>query len=365
MPPAARLSDQAQVPACAHGCPACPHPGVGPSITASGDTNVNNLPALRLNDPGMHTACCVSNTWKVSQGSQTVLINGKPAARQTDQTRHCGGFGTIIMGSPDVIIGGPPTAAASAAPSSGSAGSSTNGTAGSGATGSGSSSGGGASGGGGSSASGGSNGSIAGSDPSSVVNGGGSTPDQKKPDDDKVFVINSTISSPGGTPLAGEDVLLFEPGTDKQIGGPFTTDATGSFAAIVPENKPYEARIVDTGGVPAERGSGHSPTETHLHLSFTDDTGTPLANESISITGPDGSSISAKLDEYGLLDMPAAGGEHSIALRGQTFQASTLAVADLDEGGTHYAFEIAADVPSVEAARANRYSPSDDEGAEA
>src|SRR5262245_20021282 len=50
----ARLGDKAQVPLDAHGCPACPHPGVGPAIAGSPDVNTNRRPAIRLDDPGIH-----------------------------------------------------------------------------------------------------------------------------------------------------------------------------------------------------------------------------------------------------------------------------------------------------------------------
>ncbi|HET7505878.1 MAG TPA: PAAR domain-containing protein, partial [Kofleriaceae bacterium] len=105
---AARLGDKAQVNLDAHGCPACPHPGVGPAIAGSPDVNVNKRPAIRLDDPGIHMACCGTNQWSTMQGSQTVYINGKPATRMGDQTRHCGGIGAMIEGSSNVIVGGPP-----------------------------------------------------------------------------------------------------------------------------------------------------------------------------------------------------------------------------------------------------------------
>jgi uncharacterized Zn-binding protein involved in type VI secretion len=44
--------------------------------------------------------------WSASAGSQTVFINGKPAHRKDDQTRHCGGSGKLIEGSANVIVGG-------------------------------------------------------------------------------------------------------------------------------------------------------------------------------------------------------------------------------------------------------------------
>jgi outer membrane protein OmpA-like peptidoglycan-associated protein len=63
-------------------------------------------PALRLGDPGIHAACCGTNTWKADAGSMTVFINGKPAHRMNDRTQHCGGIGRLIEGSPNVIVDG-------------------------------------------------------------------------------------------------------------------------------------------------------------------------------------------------------------------------------------------------------------------
>lgn len=105
MPGQGRLGDKASVPLDAHGCPACPHPAIGPAIQGSPDVNVNGRPALRVDDPGIHAACCGTNTWTATRGSITVFINGKGAHRMGDQNRHCGGMGQLIEGSPNVIVG--------------------------------------------------------------------------------------------------------------------------------------------------------------------------------------------------------------------------------------------------------------------
>lgn len=106
MPPQGRVTDNAFVPADAHGCPACPHPCVGPAQSGSPDTNVNGLKALRIGDPGKHAACCGPNSWVAAAGSGTVFINNIPAHRLGDMTTHCGGVGNLIVGSPNVIVGG-------------------------------------------------------------------------------------------------------------------------------------------------------------------------------------------------------------------------------------------------------------------
>ena len=106
MPGQGRLGDKASVTSDAHGCPSCPHPGVGPAVSGSADVLVNGRPALRVDDKGMHAACCGSNMWTATHGSGTVFINGKPAFRTNDATQHCGGSGKLIEGSPDVVVGG-------------------------------------------------------------------------------------------------------------------------------------------------------------------------------------------------------------------------------------------------------------------
>lgn len=100
-----RLGDKSMVPADAHGCPACPHPAIGPAITGALTVLVNDLPALRVTDTGMHAACCGPNTWVAVKGSPTVLIEYRQAHRLGDDDQHCGGMGTLIMGSPNVLVG--------------------------------------------------------------------------------------------------------------------------------------------------------------------------------------------------------------------------------------------------------------------
>jgi len=106
MPPQARLGDKSNVPADAHGCPACPHPCVGPAIKGSPDVMVNGRPAVRVTDKGIHMACCGPNQWQAAAGSGTVMINNLAAHRLGDQDTHCGGTGQMIEGSNNVITGG-------------------------------------------------------------------------------------------------------------------------------------------------------------------------------------------------------------------------------------------------------------------
>jgi uncharacterized Zn-binding protein involved in type VI secretion len=105
MPPQGRLGDKSHAPADAHGCVACPHPVIGPAIQGSPDVLVNNQPALRVGDKGIHAPCCGANMWTAVKGSATVFINNMPAHRMGDDDQHCGGMGKLIEGSSDVFVG--------------------------------------------------------------------------------------------------------------------------------------------------------------------------------------------------------------------------------------------------------------------
>ena len=105
-PPQARVSDTGKNSADAYGCPACPHSVIGPCIAGSPNVFTNSLPSMRKGDPGIHAACCDGNSWVSNAGSGTVFINGKPATRKGDATKHCGGNGTVTVGSGNVNTGG-------------------------------------------------------------------------------------------------------------------------------------------------------------------------------------------------------------------------------------------------------------------
>jgi uncharacterized Zn-binding protein involved in type VI secretion len=60
---------------------------------------IGKLPAAVVGD----NAVCVGPPDVIVQGSATVIIGGRPAARVGDTTAH---GGTVVMGLPTVIIGG-------------------------------------------------------------------------------------------------------------------------------------------------------------------------------------------------------------------------------------------------------------------
>nr|WP_308910525.1 PAAR domain-containing protein [Pseudokordiimonas caeni] len=76
-------------------------PCVGGPILPPGAPTVliNGLPAAVVGTP----LACAGPPDSIVKGSATVLIGGMPAARMGDTTAH---GGTIVLGSPTVIIGG-------------------------------------------------------------------------------------------------------------------------------------------------------------------------------------------------------------------------------------------------------------------
>jgi uncharacterized Zn-binding protein involved in type VI secretion len=249
MPGQGRLGDKANVPLDAHGCPACPHPAIGPAIQGSPDVNVNKRPALRVDDPGIHSACCGANTWTATQGCMTVFINGKSAHRMGDQNRHCGGMGQLVEGSPNVVVGdsGGGSASGGAASSrdvsggSTSAGSAPGGSAPGGSTSAGSAPGG--------SAPGGS--TSAGSASGGSASGGASS--------------NNASSSGSSSSSA-------------QASGAAPSDAPGDAAG--PDAPSDEA----SAAAPAPQ----APPEVWIEIRLVGEDGSPIAGERYVITPPDG-----------------------------------------------------------------------------
>ncbi len=102
---AGRVQDLGFNPADVHGCPACPHPVIGPAISGSPDVLINNLNALRIGDPGVHALCCGPNIWACLTGSETVYVNNIAHHRLYDLNLHCGGIGLLVTASSDVDVG--------------------------------------------------------------------------------------------------------------------------------------------------------------------------------------------------------------------------------------------------------------------
>ncbi len=99
MPQAARLTDCHTCPIVQTTFPPIPH--IGGPITGPGVPNVliGKLPAAVIGDG----CICTGAFDTLIEGSQSVFIGGKPAARVGDATAH---GGRIATGCLSVIIGG-------------------------------------------------------------------------------------------------------------------------------------------------------------------------------------------------------------------------------------------------------------------
>ena len=97
--PAARLTDLHVCPMQTPGIPPIPHVGgpvVGPGVP---NVLIGSMIASVVGD----MATCVGPPDTIQQGSMTVTIGGRPAARMGDPTVH---GGTVASGCPNVLIGG-------------------------------------------------------------------------------------------------------------------------------------------------------------------------------------------------------------------------------------------------------------------
>ena len=112
MPQSARLGDSVQgTTAGEHTGHVPPHGPLAFSgeITGgcSGDVLINGIPAATVGSVTIERdSCCGSSTGAVAEGSGTVFINGKAAARLGDNLAAHNGTGAISAGSADVLIGG-------------------------------------------------------------------------------------------------------------------------------------------------------------------------------------------------------------------------------------------------------------------
>ena len=112
MPNAARLTDAVDGTTAGehsgHVPPHSPEPFTGKiSGACSGDVRVTGLAAATVgSETTERDGCCGSSKGTVAEGSGTVRINGKAAARTGDALAPHSGSGNITGGSATVRIGG-------------------------------------------------------------------------------------------------------------------------------------------------------------------------------------------------------------------------------------------------------------------
>lgn len=293
MPGAGRLGDKAQVQGAgdAHGCPACPHPGIGPAISGSPTVFINGRPALRVDDVGIQAACCGANFWTAKQGAPTVSINGKAAFRMDDMGQSCGGTNKLIEGSDNVIIGQATSAGSSSSgdnsgtesESTSSGTTSTNGAQQS------------------STQSNSSTGTAAQSSVAANPAGSSAASEAQSTADEHKSWIEVVLTDEEGKPKAGYEYKLELPDFSTIEGnldgqGQVRRDQIASGLAriwIPDEDEPVDTR---------QSRSGKAPDETAwLEVEIKDDNGNPMANLAVKLELPDGTMLDEKLDANGRL----------------------------------------------------------------
>jgi len=309
LPGQGRLGDKASIQADKHGCPGCPHPGTGPAIAGSADVLVNGRPAVRESDGGVHAVCCGPNTWKAQKGAPNVFINGKAAFRLNDPTTHCGGDGQLIEGSDDVIVGD----------GGGGGGSSSSGSGGGGGGGGG---GGNGSGGG----NGGGNGGGAATSSAAAASSSSSSQPAHQAEKPKAYVISRRLLARGNTPLREHRVEIRDPDSGALVGVPEDTDADGNLFVVVPENRPYDLHLVGDEAplvVPADEPLWQSD-EAVLIFRLITPTRSALGNERFEVRGPNGERFSGTTNADGDFQRSLAPGVYELTVRRHAYKLHTL-----------------------------------------
>lgn len=88
-----------------HGSICCPHPIMSMPIISSPTVMTNMMMTTRAFDMMVHT-CPHCPMGMAIMGSKTKLVNMLPAHRRGDTTCEMCGSGTMIGGSPNVLVGG-------------------------------------------------------------------------------------------------------------------------------------------------------------------------------------------------------------------------------------------------------------------
>jgi len=283
----------------------------------------------------------------------TVFINGKPAVRQGDQTKHCGGLGKMIEGSQNVIIGGPPGSGSSGGAGGGGGGGGAGGGSPGGGGGTSSGSGSGGSGGGAGGGSGGAGGGAGASSessrgsssggsgaPGSAAGGTQATDTKPEPEPDK-FTLWIQPEAINGGKLTGETVSIIDPDTHEVV-TQTKVDDDGNVLASVPANKPYDLRIDGAADdVPGEDRGIDALASNHLCVALFDATGEPLApGVKVAVRGM-GTSHDYVTGAAGDISPELPPGKYEVTVNGETFLADTLRSADLQhDGGGPYMFQL-------------------------
>ncbi len=265
MPGQGRLGDKANVSADAHGCPACPHPAIGPAIQGSPNVNVNGRPALRVDDVGIHAACCGPNMWTAQAGSGTVFINGKKTHRLGDANKHCGGMGQLVEGSANVIVGDSGGGGGGSSSSSGGGGDGQGGGGGSGGGGSGS----GGGGAGGNGASSGSGSSAAASSAAGQSAAPPSAPPSSEENAPPKHWAEFRFRDGGGRAIGGAQYKITLP-NGSEVKGKLDSQGSARHEQLPPGGSDLELAEIDEARWSVDEIDAHQPADLSIATSGLD-----------------------------------------------------------------------------------------------
>ncbi len=161
-------------------------------------------------------------------------------------------------------------------------------------------------------------------------------------------VISAQMQGIGGTPLVRTPVLVVDPDSGEPVAGPIETDDQGNFVATVPENKPYDLRVLDEDeGEPTPVVHDFDPDEldqnARLYCRVIDAaSGRPLANQTLEVRGPLGAprTAQARTDAEGDIELVTDPGAYEVRAGGRTYIVHTLFGDDVGPGGAPYRLEV-------------------------
>jgi hypothetical protein len=183
-------------------------------------------------------------------------------------------------------------------------------------------------------------------------------PEENSEEEGYQWVLSAKFETPGGQPLAFEDVMVIDQDTKQQIGPILQTDADGKVVTTVPWEGLYDIKIVEDEEWQVYGKDEDSATNAYLIVQFVTPTLEPIAHETVRITGPDGTR-EVETDENGEVDILAELGSYELTIGDDSFVAHTVLLGERDHHAWMYQFVVEPeddeDEPDWELAREHRF----------
>ena len=155
-----------------------------------------------------------------------------------------------------------------------------------------------------------------------------------------VHFIALEVKALGGTPLANHQVRVLDPDTGEPIGDWMETDDAGILRTRVPDERTFRIEILDEDLEAAGAAQPTLPeTAALLRCRFVDAAGRPVAGAPVE-AAVDDDKLALHTDENGRIEAPARLAAYRLTIRGQTFTAHALTVADASSEESVYRFVL-------------------------